>query len=88
MPTQNLVLKSAFTGRTKRFKRQALVQIQINNVSFDQIILISPQMAKPLLLGMDFCMDNNVVIDFPKETIVISADDKESVTEVDLVKER
>jgi len=45
-------------------------------------------MAKPLLLGMDFCMDNNVVIDFPKETIVISADDKESVTEVDLVKER
>jgi len=42
LPTQNVVLKSAFKGRTKRVKRQALVKLQINNVSLDQIILISP----------------------------------------------
>ena len=83
-----MVLKSAFTGRTKRVKRQALVKLQINNVSLDQIILISPQLVTPLLLGMDFCMDNHVVIDFPKKTIVINADDEESATEVDLVNER
>jgi len=88
MPTQNVVLKSAFTGRTKRVKLQALAQLQINNVSLDQIILISPQLITPLLLGMDFCMDNNVVIDFPKRTRVINADNEESVTEVDLVNER
>jgi len=41
-----------------------------------------------LLLGMDFCTDNHVVIDFPKKTIVINADDEESATEVDLVNER
>ena len=35
---------------------------------------------------MDFCMDNHV-IDFPKKTTVINADD-ESATEVDLVNER
>ena len=87
LPTQNIVLKNAFTGRTKRVKRQALVQLQINNVSLDQISSISTQLVTPLLLGMDFCMDNKVVIDFPKKTIVIKADD-ESATEVDLVNER
>jgi hypothetical protein len=87
LPTQNVVLKSAFTGRTKRVTRQALVKLQINNVSLDQIILISPQLVTPLLLGMDFCMDNHVVIDFPKKTIIINADNKESATKVNLVNE-
>jgi hypothetical protein len=87
LPTQNVVLKSAFTGRTKRAKRQTLAKLHVNNVSLDQIILIS-QLVTPLLLGMDFCMDNHVVIDFPKKTIVINADDEESASEVDLVNER
>ena len=50
--------------------------------------MISPHLVIPLLLGMDFCMDNHVVIDFPKKTIVINADDEESATEVDLANER
>jgi hypothetical protein len=33
-------------------------------------------------------MDNHVVIDFPKKTIVINADDEDSATEVDFVNER
>jgi hypothetical protein len=33
-------------------------------------------------------MHNHVVIDFPKKTIVVNADDEESATEVDLVNER
>jgi hypothetical protein len=66
LPTQNVALRSAFTGRTKRVKRQALVQLQIDNVSLDQIILISPQLVTPLLLGMDFCMDNHCYR-FPQE---------------------
>ena len=83
-----MVLKSAFTGRTKRVKSQALVQLQINNVPLDQIIFISPQLVTPLLLGMDFCMYIHVVINFPKKTIVINADDKERATQVDLVNKR
>ena len=75
LPTQNVVLKSAFTGRTNRVKMQALVKLQIKNVSLDQIILISPQLFTSLLLGMYFCMDNHVDIDFPKKMLVINADD-------------
>jgi hypothetical protein len=33
-------------------------------------------------------MDNHVVIDFPKKTIVTNADDEEIATEVDLMNER
>ena len=88
LPTQNVVLKSAFTGRTKRVKRQALIQLRIRNISVDQIILISPQLVTPLLLGMDFCVDNRIVIDFPKETIIINTNDDESATEVNLVNGR
>jgi hypothetical protein len=80
-------MKSAFTVRTKRVRRQALVKIQINNISLDQIILISPELVTPLLLEMDYCRDNHFVIDFPKTTIIINADDEESATEVDLVNE-
>jgi hypothetical protein len=83
-----VVLKSAFTGRTKRVKWQALVKLQINNISLEQIILISPQLVTPLLLGMDFCVDNHVVIDVPKKMIIKKADDEERATEVDLVNER
>jgi hypothetical protein len=64
------------------------VKLQSNNVSLDQIILISSQFVTPLLLGMDFCKDNYVVIDFPKRRKVINADDKESAVDVDLVNER
>jgi len=32
-------------------------------------------------------MDNHVVIDFPKKTLIINADNKESATEVDWVNE-
>ena len=37
---------------------------------------------------MIFCMDNYVIIDFPKKMIVITADDEDSATEVHLVNER
>jgi len=83
-----VIIKSAFTGRTKRVRRQALVKIQINDISLDQIIWILPQLVTPLLLGMQFFMDNHVVIDFPKKTIIINADDEERATELDLVNKR
>ena len=37
---------------------------------------------------MDFCMENHVVIHFPKKMIVTNADDVDCATEVDLVNER
>jgi hypothetical protein len=85
LPTQNVVLKSAFTGKTKKIRRQALVKLQIANILIDQIILIAPQLVTPFLLGIDFCNDNSVVINFHNNTVVINAGDGESETHIDLV---
>jgi hypothetical protein len=88
LPTQNVLLKSAFTGKTKMVKRQALVPTKVNDVPIDQILLISSQLVTPLILGMDFCVENQVVIDFPRKAIIVNADDKDTVIKIDLVNER
>jgi hypothetical protein len=49
------------------------VELQINNVLLDQIILISPELVTPLLLGMDFCVDNHV-IDYKHEDSEVTSD--------------
>jgi hypothetical protein len=77
LPTQNVLLKSAFTGKTKRVKRQALVPIKVNDVPTDQTLLISSQLVTPLIL---------VVIDFPRKAIIVNADDKDTAIKIDLVK--
>jgi hypothetical protein len=88
LPMQNVVLKSAFTGRTKKVRRQALMKLQID-ITTDQIILIVPQLVTPFLLGMDFCTDNGVVINFQNNTLVINASNEGSEAILDLVnKER
>jgi predicted aspartyl protease len=87
LPAQNVVLKSAFTGKIKRARWQALVKLHINNTSIDQIILISPQLVTPFLLGMDFYTDNHVVINFHNNTLIINAGNEGSEALLDLVKE-
>jgi hypothetical protein len=62
LPTQNVILKSAFTGKTQRVKRQMLVQLKVHKVSIDQILLISSHLVTPLILGMDFCIENQLLI--------------------------
>jgi hypothetical protein len=81
-------LKSAFTGKTKRVKRQAFVPITVHDVSIDQILLISSQLVTPLILGMDFCVENQIVIEFPRKAIIVNADNKDTAIKIDLVNER
>jgi hypothetical protein len=87
LPTQNVTLKSAFTSKTKRVKQQVLVPIKVHDVSIDQILLISSQLVTPLILGMDFCVENQVVIDFPRKVIIVNNDDNDTAIKIDLVNE-
>jgi transposase InsO family protein len=85
LPTQNVILKSAFTGKTQRVKRQVLVPLKVCQMSIDQILLISSHLVTPLILGMDFCIENQVVIDFPKKELTVNAQDKETAITIDLI---
>jgi hypothetical protein len=43
LPTQHLNLVSAFNERSKRIRKQALLEIQIGDSTADQVVLISSQ---------------------------------------------
>jgi hypothetical protein len=42
-------------------------EFHCNDVIIDQIFLITPQLVTNLLTGMEFCVKNVLVIDFPAE---------------------
>jgi len=66
-PIQNIVLQIVFPDKAKRERRQAMIEFNCNDVIIDQIFLISPQLVTNLLMGMDFCVNSVLVIDFPAE---------------------
>jgi hypothetical protein len=82
------VLKSAFTGKTQRVNRQGLVPLKIRAIPVEQIMLISPKLVTQLILGMDFCIDNNIVIDFTKGRIIMKAHNGGTAQRINLVNER
>jgi hypothetical protein len=88
LPTQNIVLKSAFTGKTQRVNRQALVPLSISDIPVEQIMLISPKLVTQLIVGMDFCIENNIVIDFTKARIIMKTHDGGTAQRIKLVNER
>jgi hypothetical protein len=65
LPTQHLNLVSAFNGRSKRIRKQALLEIQIGDSTADQVILISPQLLTDAILGIDFLVDHAAELSFP-----------------------
>jgi hypothetical protein len=82
------VLKSAFTGKTQRVKRQVLVPLTIHGVPIEQVMLISPKLVTQMILGMDYCIENQIIIDFPKGRIIMNAHDERTALKIDLVNER
>ena len=67
LPTQNVVLQIAFPDKAKRERRPAMIEFHCNDVIIDQIFLITPQLVTNMLMGMDFCVNSVLVIDFAAE---------------------
>jgi hypothetical protein len=47
-----------------------MIEFHCNDVKTDQILLITPQLVKNLLMGMNACVNSVLVIDFPAERCV------------------
>jgi hypothetical protein len=54
LPAQNINLVSAFSRKSNRIKKQALLYFKIGNVTVNQIVLLSPQLLTDISLGLDF----------------------------------
>ena len=76
LPTQHLNLVSAFNERSKRIRKQALLEIQIGDSTVDQVVLISPQLLTDTILGLDFLIDHAAEISFPDRTVSLMINEK------------
>ena len=75
-PTQHLNLVSAFNERSKRRRKQALLEIQIRDSTVDQVVLLSLQLLTDAMLELDFLVDHAVELSFPDRTISLKINEK------------
>jgi len=87
LPTQNLVLKSAFTGKTKCERMQAIIELDCSGVIIDQFFLSIPQPVTNLLLGMDFCVHDSLFFDFLVRKFILNANESQVSVELSFVQE-
>jgi predicted aspartyl protease len=66
LPTQHVNLISAFSNRSKRVMKQALLAVNIGNTKLDQVVLLSAQLLTEAILGLDFLINYGAEISFPE----------------------
>jgi hypothetical protein len=68
LPAVNGALITVFGRRTKRVKRQTLIEFEINGVSYEQVFMIAPNLVPDAILGINFLKENNVVINLTERS--------------------
>jgi len=76
LPRQHLNLVSAFNERSKRIRKQALLEIQIGDSTVDQVVLLPPQLLTDAILGLEFLIDHAAEISFPDRTVSLKINEK------------
>ena len=76
LPTQHLNLVSAFNERSKRIRKQALLEMQIGDSTVDHVVLFSPQLLTDAILGLDFLIDHAAEQSFPDRTVSLKINEK------------
>ena len=62
--------------RSKRIRKQALLEIPIGDSTVDQVVLLSPQLLTDAILGLDFLIDHAAEISFPDRTVSLRINEK------------
>ena len=71
LPTQHVNLVSAFNDKSKRVKKQAMLEVNIGGTKVDQVVLISTQLLTEAILGLDFLINYETEISFPERRITL-----------------
>jgi hypothetical protein len=64
LPLENVALISAFGTKTRRIKKQSLLEFCIGEDKFECVFLVSPQLINPVILGASFASEYGISIDF------------------------
>ena len=62
LPIVNGALITGLGNRTERIKRQALIEFEIDGVSYEQVFMIALNLVPGAILGISLLKENNVVI--------------------------
>jgi hypothetical protein len=62
LPVFNGALITAFGSKTKRIRRQALIEFEIGGVRYEQLFMIAPNPVPDAILGINSLKEDNVVI--------------------------
>ena len=76
MPTQHLHIVSAFNERSKRIRKQALLEIQIGDNKVDQDVLLSSKLLTDAILILDFLIDHATELSFPDRKVALKINEK------------
>jgi hypothetical protein len=74
LPAQHVMLVSAFGGKSKRIRRQVMLELEFENNRIDHVFLISGQLVTPILFGLNFCIEQGLVIDFSRRKFTLDVD--------------
>lgn len=74
LPVEGVVLVTAFGRRSKRIRRQALIEFSMGRDVFETIVLVAPQLNSDVILGCQFLREHGVTINFRSETFTYVRD--------------
>jgi len=57
LPTKHVNLVSAFNDKSKRVKKQALLEVNIGGTKLDQVVLLSAQLLTEAIFGLHFLIN-------------------------------
>ena len=69
LPTQHVRLVNAFNNKSKRVKKQALLEVNTGGTNLDRVVLLSAQLLTEAILGLDFLISYGAEISFPERRI-------------------
>ena len=88
LPTQHINLVSVFNDKSKRVKKEALLEVNVGGTKLEQVESFSAQFLTEAILGLDFLINYEAEISFPERRITFGvnegvfnfefADDKET----------
>jgi hypothetical protein len=72
LPAQEVNLVSAFRNRSKRVKKQPLLEADIGSTRLEEVMLLSTQVLTEAILGLDFLIIYKAEISFPERRITLT----------------
>lgn len=74
LPVTNVILFSAIGKKPTNIKKQISCELSIDDKVYPTSFLIVPNLSNPIILGNDWFLSNEVIIDYKQMNIVVQGD--------------